>query len=120
MTLIVTSFDASITGDELKSAVQLPNFRLTVAWRTACMMCAIYNARLALFHGITSAKRTRDLQPVVLVGESSMQLAIYLLDTCIGYSTYLLIIKSQKSSMEALNFLIIASYSQKSKLLLGM
>ena len=32
------SFDASITGDKLDSAVQLPNFRSLVAWHTACMM----------------------------------------------------------------------------------
>ena len=36
-----TSFDASITGDELYSAVQLPNFRSVVAWHAACMMLCI-------------------------------------------------------------------------------
>ena len=40
-TTIVTRFDASITGDELNSAVQLSNFRLLVAWHTACMMLYI-------------------------------------------------------------------------------
>ena len=32
MISIVTSFDASITADELNSAVQLPNVRLVAAW----------------------------------------------------------------------------------------
>ena len=33
---------------------------------------AIYSARLALYiHGITSAKKTREVQPAVLVRESS-------------------------------------------------
>jgi hypothetical protein len=46
----MASFDASITGDELDSAVKLPNFRSVVTWRV------LYIAqRLALFvHGITS------------------------------------------------------------------
>ena len=33
-TSTVTGFYASITGDELYTAVQLPNFRSLVAWRT--------------------------------------------------------------------------------------
>ena len=37
----VTSFDASIIGDELNTVVQLPNFRLLVAWHAACMMLYI-------------------------------------------------------------------------------
>ena len=50
---------------------------------------AIYSARLALFiHGIISSKRTREVQPAVLVRESSTQLVMYLLDTCVGYYTY--------------------------------
>ena len=50
-----------------------------------------YSARLALLiHGITSAKRTHEVRPVVLVRESSTQLSIYLLDTCVKYS-YILI-----------------------------
>ena len=32
MISIVTSFDASITADELNSDVQLPNVRLVAAW----------------------------------------------------------------------------------------
>ena len=84
----VTSFGASITGDELNSTVQLPIFRSLMAWHAACID-AVYNARLALFiHGITSAKRMREVQPAVLVRESSTQLLIYSLDTCVRYSTY--------------------------------
>ena len=50
---------------------------------------AIYSARLALFiHGITSAKRTREVRPAVLVRESSTQLVMHSLDTCVRYSTY--------------------------------
>ena len=64
----------------------------------------IYSTRLALFiHGITSAKRMREVQPAVLVRESNTQLVMYLLDTCVRYSTYTLI------SMEALNFQVITS-----------
>ena len=71
---------------------------------------AIYSARLALFvHGIMSAKRMHEVRPVVLVRESSTQLVMYSLDTCVRYSTYIPIFKSQKGSMEALNFLIISS-----------
>ena len=50
LTSIVTSFDASITGDELNSTVQLPNFRSVVVLHAACRaacMDAIYSARLA-------------------------------------------------------------------------
>ena len=48
-----------------------------------------------------------EIQPAMLVRENNMQLLMYLLDTCVSYSTYLLIFKSQKGSIEALNFLII-------------
>ena len=106
-TSIVTSFDASVTGDELDSAVQLPNFRSVVALRAACSMHdAIYSARLALhvfIHGIMSAKRTREVRPVVLIGESSTQLLM-------GYRHQILYILTDfQVSIEALNFLIIAS-----------
>ena len=74
------------------------------------MMRAIYSARLALFiHRITSAKKTREVQPTVLIGQNSTQLLMYSLDTGIRYSTYLPIFKSQEDSIEALNFLIITS-----------
>jgi hypothetical protein len=53
------------------------------------MARAIYSARLVIFiHGITSAKRMREVRPAVLVRESSTQLLMYSLDTCIRYSTY--------------------------------
>ena len=72
----MTGFDASIIGDELYTAVQLPT--------------CIYSARLALFiHGIMSAKRTREVRPAVLVRESSTQLLIYSLDTGVRHSTSL-------------------------------
>ena len=45
----------------------------------------------------------QEVQPTTLVRESSRQLIRYSLDTYmyIGYSTYLLIFKSQKGSIEA-------------------
>ena len=64
---------------------------------------AIYSTRLALFiHGTILATRTRKVRPVVLVRESSTQLVMYSLDTCVRYSTYTWIFKSQKGSIEAL------------------
>ena len=70
----------------------------------------IYSTRPALFiHGITSAKRTREVRLVVLRRESSAQLIMYSLGTCVRYSTYIPIFKSQKGSTEALNFLAITS-----------
>ena len=55
-TSIVTSFDASITGDN--STVPY-SFRTSGwSWHMACSVRAIYSTSLALFiHGITSAKR---------------------------------------------------------------
>ena len=51
---------------------------------------AIYSTRLALFiDRITSAKRTREVRPAVLRRESSAQLIMYSLDTCVRYSTYI-------------------------------
>ena len=52
---------------------------------------------------------SQEVRPAMLVRESSTQLIRYSLDTCVRYSTYLLIFKSQKGSIEALNFLIITS-----------
>ena len=49
----------------------------------------MYSARLALFiHRIMSAKRTHEVQLAVFVRESSTQLVMYSLDTCVRYSTY--------------------------------
>ena len=71
---------------------------------------AIYSTRLALFiYGSTSAKKTREVQPAVLRRESSAQLIMYSLDTCVRYSTYTPIFKSQKGSTKALSFLAITS-----------
>ena len=72
----------------------------------------VYSTRLALsIHGITSAKRTLEVRPAVLRRESSAQLIMYSLDTCVRYSTYNIIpiFKSQKGSTEALSFLAITS-----------
>ena len=72
----------------------------------------LYSTRLGLFiHGIISAKRTHEVRPAVFVRESSTQLVMYSLDTCVGYSTYVYIpiFKSQKGSMKALDFLAITS-----------
>ena len=51
----------------------------------------------------------REVRLVALVRENSTQLVMYSLDTCVRYSTYKIIpiFKSQKGSMEALNFLVI-------------
>ena len=49
---------------------------------------------------------SQEVRPTILIRESSVQLTRYSLDTCIRY---LLIFKSQKVSIEALNFLIITS-----------
>ena len=79
---------------------------------TLLMVCAIYSAGLYLYiHRITSAKRTHEVQPslLVLVREGNMLLVMYSLDARIRYSTYSLIFKSQKGSAKALNFLGIAS-----------
>ena len=63
---------------------------------------AIYSARLALFiHRIMSATRTYEVWPAVLVRESSTQLVMYSLNTCVGI---IRIFKSQKGSIEALIF----------------
>ena len=66
-TPIVTSFDASITGTAFEFQIGRGIAR--------SMHDAIYSARLALFiHGITSAKRTHQARPAVLIGESSTRL----------------------------------------------
>ena len=71
----MTSFDASITGDELDSTVYSVASELQVGRGMVRSVRAIYSTRLALFiHGITSAKKTRDIRPAIFVGESSPQL----------------------------------------------
>ena len=70
-------------------------------------MRAIYSARLAFIHGIMLATIMREVRLAVLARESSTQLVMYSLDTCVRYSTYIPIFKSQKGSIEALNFLVI-------------
>ena len=56
-----------------------------------------------------SAKGTCEVGPAVLVRESNIQVLNYSLDIRVSYSTCLPIFKSQKGSIEALNFLIITS-----------
>ena len=69
-TLDLDTRQFSITGDELDSAIQLLNIGLVAAWHAVCGAIR-YSARLALFiHGITSAKRAREVRPAVLVRES--------------------------------------------------
>ena len=48
----------------------------------------------------------QEVQPAILARESNMQLIIYSLNKCVRYSMYLPPIKSQKGSIEALNFLM--------------
>ena len=77
---------------------------------TLLMVCVIYSAGLSVYiHGITSAKRTREVRPSLLVREGNTLLVRYSLDTRERYSTYSLNLKSQKGSIEALDFLIITS-----------
>ena len=75
---IATSFDASITGDELDSAVYYTASELQMGCGIGAVCMMLY---IALFiHGIMSSKRTREVRPAVLVGESSTQLLMYSLD----------------------------------------
>ena len=71
----------------------------------------IYSAGLSIYyiHRITSAKRTCEVRPSLLVREGNTLLVRYSLDTRARYSTYSLNFESQKGSIEALNFLIITS-----------
>ena len=57
---------------------------------------------------VTVSNRVNLVDPV-LHRESSSQLIMYSLDTCVRYSTYIPIFRSQKGSTEALNFLAITS-----------
>ena len=38
---IVTSFNASITGDEFDSSIQLPSIRLVAAWHVVCILYTV-------------------------------------------------------------------------------
>ena len=73
--------------------------------------CLVSCVSMKHYHIPISCMMNRDyvrqeVRPAILVRESGMQLIRYSLDTCIRYSTYLLIFKSQKDSIGALNFLI--------------
>ena len=66
----------------------------------------------SFIHGLQLRKpreRVKSDLLAVLVRESNMQLLKYSLDIRVSYSTCLPIFKSQKGSIEALNFLIITS-----------
>ena len=101
MTSKVTNLDAPITEMNL----------------TAQLVSKVQIGRVVdsvLYIALASYIYTRDyvrqeIRPAILVRESSTQLIMYSLDICIQYSTYLPIFRSQKGSIEALNFLIITS-----------
>ena len=68
------------------------------------MYDAIYSARLAFIHEITPAKRMCEVRPVVLVSIQLLSIcSIHASDPLHTYQFF----KSQKGSMEALNYLII-------------
>ena len=70
----------------------------------ARLVRAIYSAGLSIYiHGITSAQRTCEVWPSLLVREGNTLLVRYSLNTCAGYSTYSLNFESQKGSIKALN-----------------
>ena len=56
-----------------------------------------------------SAERMREIRPSLLVREGNTLLVRYSLDTRVRYCTYSLNFKSQKGSIEALNFCMITS-----------
>ena len=59
---------------------------MVISFEVLFMVRAIYSAGLSIFiHWITSAKRTREVRPSLLVRESSAQLIMYSLD--IGFDT---------------------------------
>ena len=77
-----------LQSQEMNSTRQYSS-KLQIARGMACSTHnTIYSARLFI-HRITSAQRTREVRPAVLVRKSSTQLSIYLLDTYVRYSTYL-------------------------------
>ena len=86
--------DASVT--EMNLTVQY-SFQVQIGW----VMDSVH----ASYRDYIS----QEVQPAKLVRESSTQLIKYSLDTCVRYSVYLPIFKSQKSSIKALKFLIFTS-----------
>ena len=65
--------------------------------QVSCGMAHSARAIYSLFfiHGITSAKRTREVRPAVLRREISAQLIMYSLDTCVRYSTCIILISER-------------------------
>ena len=105
-TSMVTSFNAFITDINLTAQY---NFQtLDRLWCGMAAWCVLYIAQ-AGFIFVYGIKRTREVRPAVLVREGNALLVKYLLDKCVRYSTYLLIFKSWKGSIEALNVLMISS-----------
>ena len=89
----MTSFEASIT--EKNSTAQY----IASDWSsgTLLMVHAIYSAGLSIYiYGITSAKRTHEVRPLLLIREGNTLLVKYSLDTHVRYSTYSPNFKSQK------------------------
>ena len=75
---------------------------------TLLMVRAIYSTGLYIYiHRITSAWRMCEVRPSLLIREGNTLLVRYSLDTHARYSTYSPNFKSQKDSIEALNFCII-------------
>ena len=73
------------------------------------VIVGFYGILVQAIHSITYIV-THEVQSVVLIRESSTQLLMQSLDTGVRYSSiYFPIFKSQKGSIEALNFLIITS-----------
>jgi hypothetical protein len=100
-TLKATNLDASITEMNL-TAQLLYSFQNSDRWDRWVVDGVLYIAHASYRDYIS-----QEVQPAILVKESSTQLIRYSLDTCVRYSTYLLIFKSQKGSIEALHFLVI-------------
>ena len=102
MTLIVTAFNASITGDdcELNTSVQFSGEH-QVGHGMACSVCAIYSTRLY--------SHIRQLIELVKFNQRYLSERVALsFNVFADYRRQILyILKSQKGSIEALNFLMI-------------
>ena len=104
----MTSFKASITEKN-----SIPQYSFQISDQSGGMLLtvrAIYCAALPIcIHGIMSAQRMSEVRPLLLVREGNTLLVRYLLDTHARYSIYSPNFKSEKGSIEALNFSTIIS-----------
>jgi hypothetical protein len=98
----VTKLNALVTEMNLTAQHSFQRFRLVGLW-TVCYSVCIAQAGYTCIY-IRDYVRQK-VRPAILVTESSTQLIMYSLDICVRYCTYLPIFKSQKGSIEALNFL---------------